>query len=318
MAALMAELPTGYLARAPQERDAAAIAEVVKAHDIADYGEPDFTHEDLVDDWMRPRFDARARTRGCSPARPVGSSGTRTSGSPSPTPSSRPTRSCCPSTRVAGSAGSCSTSSSRVRARSCDGRPMTLGIFASGANDDKRHLLERRGFSFVRSVLRMRIDLSREPVDADRARRPTSSIGPLDPADLDAVRGRSGSTRSPSTAGSRPAAWTSGSRPGSSTRRSTRRCGGSRRSTVRSSAAISVFDVGDTGYTSTVAVRASSRGQGHRSGAGAGRVRGAAGPGPDAGGGLARRRRRPGLLGLYEAAGMRVHERHDLFVKPVS
>ena len=25
-----------------------------------------------------------------------------------------------------------------------------------------------------------------------------------------------------------------------------------------------------------------------------------------------------GLLGLYEAVGMRVHERHDLFVKPVS
>ena len=54
--ALMAELPTGYLARAPDQRDAVAIAEVVKALDVADYGEPDFTHEDLLDDWMRPRF----------------------------------------------------------------------------------------------------------------------------------------------------------------------------------------------------------------------------------------------------------------------
>jgi len=53
----MTELPTGYLARAPHPRDAAAVAEVVKSQDIADYGEPDFTHEDLVDDWMRPRFD---------------------------------------------------------------------------------------------------------------------------------------------------------------------------------------------------------------------------------------------------------------------
>ena len=41
------------------------------ARDIADFGEPDFTDEDLLDDWMRPRFDARARTRGCSPVRPV-------------------------------------------------------------------------------------------------------------------------------------------------------------------------------------------------------------------------------------------------------
>jgi len=29
---------------------------VVTALDIADYGEPDFTEQDLLDDWMRPRF----------------------------------------------------------------------------------------------------------------------------------------------------------------------------------------------------------------------------------------------------------------------
>ena len=81
--------------------------------------------------------------------------------------------------------------------------------------------------------------------------------------------------------------------------------------------AVSVFDVGDTGYTSTVAVRAASRGKG----IGPALVRAA----------FAALRNRgqmrvvvsldaddPGLLGLYEAVGMRVHERHDLFVKSVS
>ena len=81
--------------------------------------------------------------------------------------------------------------------------------------------------------------------------------------------------------------------------------------------AISVFDVGDTGYTSTVAVRASSRGKG----IGPALVRAAFAALRDRG------QMRvvvsldaddDGLLGLYEAAGMRVHERHDLFVKPVS
>ena len=34
----------------------APIAEVVVAGDIADFGEPDFTEDDLIDDWRRPRF----------------------------------------------------------------------------------------------------------------------------------------------------------------------------------------------------------------------------------------------------------------------
>ena len=32
------------------------MAAVVTADDIADFGEPDFTEQDLLDDWMRPRF----------------------------------------------------------------------------------------------------------------------------------------------------------------------------------------------------------------------------------------------------------------------
>ena len=51
------ELPTGYRLRAPRPRDAPEVAAVVVAHDIADFGEPDFSEEDLLDDWERPRFD---------------------------------------------------------------------------------------------------------------------------------------------------------------------------------------------------------------------------------------------------------------------
>ena len=53
----MAEFPTGYMVRTPAPRDASAIADVVQALDVADFGEPDFTEQDLLDDWLRPRFD---------------------------------------------------------------------------------------------------------------------------------------------------------------------------------------------------------------------------------------------------------------------
>ena len=53
----MAEFPTGYVVRSPATRDAAAIADVVQALDVADFGEPDFSEQDLLDDWMRPRFE---------------------------------------------------------------------------------------------------------------------------------------------------------------------------------------------------------------------------------------------------------------------
>ena len=42
--------------RTPTTHDAGVVADVVVAHDIADFGEPDFTEQDLLDDWTRPRF----------------------------------------------------------------------------------------------------------------------------------------------------------------------------------------------------------------------------------------------------------------------
>ena len=82
--------------------------------------------------------------------------------------------------------------------------------------------------------------------------------------------------------------------------------------------AVLVFDVGETGYTSTVAIRAEARGRGIgpallRSAFAVlrdrGQMRVVVSLDADA---------EPALLGLYEAAGMRVHERHDLFIKPIS
>ena len=81
-----------------------------------------------------------------------------------------------------------------------------------------------------------------------------------------------------------------------------------------------MFDVGATGYTSSVAIRAEERGQGIgpallRAAFAALRDRGqmrvlvsldADAPAESS------------LQALYEAAGMRVHERHDLFTKPVA
>ena len=82
--------------------------------------------------------------------------------------------------------------------------------------------------------------------------------------------------------------------------------------------AILVFDVGQTGYTSTVSVLGSHRGRGIgpallRAAFGALRERGQmrviVSLDADA---------ESGLLSVYESAGMRIHERHDLFSKPLT
>ena len=163
---------------------------------------------------------------------------------------------------------------------------MTLGIFASGANDDKRNLLERRGF-VVRAVgaADARSTSVATAVGADGATgRVDVAIGPIDPADLDAVRdglarrvrehGRFSPRRMDEWLASRLRA--PGVRPVA--------VAGRRRATARSSARVSVFDVGETGYTSTVGVRAGlARARASGPALAAGGVRGAPRPGPDAG-----------------------------------
>ena len=53
----MNELPPGFLLRRPELADALEIVALLVACDIADFGRPDSTLEDLQADWTHPRFD---------------------------------------------------------------------------------------------------------------------------------------------------------------------------------------------------------------------------------------------------------------------
>ncbi len=308
----MAEFPTGYVVRAPAPRDASAIAKVVQALDIADFGEPNFTEQDLLDDWLRPRFDLEhdAWVLNGPTGRVIGYGYVWEA---------------VVDREIDADAYVLPEYSGRglggqllglVEARAeelCAGRGMALGVFASSANEYKRKLLERRGFLRARSVLRMRVDLADAAAD-DSPAPDGVTIRPFVPADEAAVRavwrdafgnhGRFSSPRMEEWLQSRfdhpafdPTLW---------------------RVAVDGSeivAAILVYDVGPTGYTSTVGVRAGHRGRRIgpallRAAFGALRERGqmrvivSLDHGADA-----------GLLAVYESAGMRIHERHDLFVK---
>ena len=315
----MTDLPTGYHLRAPAIRDSAAIADVIQAHDIADFGEPDFTEGDLVDDWLRPRF-----TLGSDAWVLIGPTG-RIIGYASVW-ESQPDREfegdafVLPEYSGRGLGGQLLELMEHRAVAVGAGRAMNLGVFASTANEEKRNLLERRGFQYARSVLRMRADLNRDPADDDAmdGEAPAGvAIRSFVPADENGLRvvwldafashGRFSPRGVEEWFQSRfdhpafdPLLW--------------------RVATVDDEVvgAVLVFDVGETGYTSTVAIRAEARGRGIgpallRSAFAVlrdrGQMRVMVSLDADA---------EPALLGLYEAAGMRVHERHDLFIKPIS
>ncbi|MEP6625601.1 MAG: GNAT family N-acetyltransferase, partial [Acidimicrobiia bacterium] len=158
----MAEFPTGYVVRTPARRDARAIADVVQALDIADFGEPDFTEQDLLDDWLRPRFDlARdAWVLNGPTGRVIGYGYVWEAVVDREIDADAYV---LPEYSGRGLGGQL-LGLVEARAREVGaGRGMSLGVFASSVNEDKRKLLEGRGFSPARSVLRMRIDLSTEP-----------------------------------------------------------------------------------------------------------------------------------------------------------
>jgi mycothiol synthase len=50
------QLPAGYTLRAPTMEDVVGVAAVIAACDVADYGSPDYTAEDIRHDWQRPGF----------------------------------------------------------------------------------------------------------------------------------------------------------------------------------------------------------------------------------------------------------------------
>lgn len=56
-------LPLGYTLRPPTRDDAQAIADLIIAHDIAEYGAPDFDLDSLLGDWERVGFVVERDTR---------------------------------------------------------------------------------------------------------------------------------------------------------------------------------------------------------------------------------------------------------------
>ncbi len=308
----MSELPTGYVIRPPAAEDARAVADVVRAHDIADFGEPDFSEDDLLDDWMRPRF-----TREHDAWVLIGPTG-RIIGYASVW-EAQPDRELdadayvLPEYAGRGLGGQLLDVIEHRARELANGRAMTLGVPVSSVNAEKRNLLERRGYTYRRTMLRMRIDLSRQPAETVEPPEGVDILA-FDPAWEDEVRavwreafarhGRFSPRRMDEWLESRfahpafdPSLWRV-ARHGDEVL-----------------GAVIVFDVGETGYTSSVAIRPDARGRGIgpallRAAFAALRDRGQMRVlvSLDAGD-------EPGLQALYEAAGMRVHERHDVFAK---
>ncbi len=310
----MAEFPRGYGVRSPADHDAGAIAAVVQALDVADFGEPDFSEQDLLDDWMRPRFDRTndAWVLSGPTGRVIGYAYVW---------EAQPNR------EIEGDAFILPEYSGRGlgtqlldlmegRAREiCGGRKLSLAVFASRANADKRNLLERRDFVPGRAVIRMRIDLSRAvieppPVPAGVEIR---EFLPADEADLREVwLGAFHDHHRFSSPGMEewlegrfhhpafdPALWRVAVEGG------------------QTLGAVLVFDVGPTGYLSSVGIRAEARGRG----IGPALLASAFGALRDRGQMrvvVSLDEDESGLLGLYEAAGMRIHERHDCFTKTLT
>jgi mycothiol synthase len=58
-----ATLPKGFFVRPPTMDDLQVVTDLIAARDIAEYGAPDFSLEDLRDEWEKPRFDLAADAR---------------------------------------------------------------------------------------------------------------------------------------------------------------------------------------------------------------------------------------------------------------
>lgn len=306
------ELPTGYVVRHPASRDSGAVAEVVVAGDIADFGEPDFTEDDLIDDWSRPRFelDADAWVLTGPTGRIVGYAFVWEAE---------------PDAIMEGDAfvlpeysgrglGTLLLELMEGRANQlAGGRTVTLGVYASHVNTNKRTLLERRGFQSHHTVLRFKIDLANRPPDT--VEPPAGVVlRRYDPEDAESVR----ATMTEAFEGHRrytprrldewldlrmrhpafdPRLWR------------VAECDG------EIVGAALVYDVGETGYLSNLGIRNAWRRKGVAQSLLAdaftalrerGQMRVMVSVDADAA---------PAAIRLYEEAGMRVHERHDWFVK---
>ena len=310
----VAELPPGYGLRAPRPRDAAAVTAVVVAHDITDFGEPDFTEADLIDDWDRPRFalDEDAWVIVGPTGRIIGYAFVW---AVEPGREFESDAFVYPEYAGRGLGGALlDLIERRARELADPGHDAELGLYASSANTVKRDLLSRRGFVVRHTRLRLRIDLGRlEPAEDPPARVLTRVFDPA--SDAEAVRSVMAEAFAGRARFSRrrldewldlrvrhpaydPTLW---------------------RVAVDESAAIVgailVYDVGDTGYVSNIGVRTAwqRRGVGlallseaFAALADQGQMRVVIELDPENSDGARR---------LYESLGMRVAEHHDWFAK---
>jgi GNAT superfamily N-acetyltransferase len=163
------ELPSGIRIRAPHLSDAPDVADLMRACDIASYGEPDTDLNDVLDDWNAPHFDlardAFILERAGGPI--VGFAGTR--------PRARADFDASfyvrPGEPVAALAPALIEAvEGRVReAGGGIGETVSLGFFIGSVEKQEREVLERMGYRDARIFFRMRIDLEPPPTPASPA-----------------------------------------------------------------------------------------------------------------------------------------------------
>jgi len=156
-------LPKEYSVRPPGWDDVPAVTELVRACDIAQYGVPDTTAEDIRDDWLIPGFDI-ARDAWLAFARDGALVGYGSVWDKNPGVSLGGDVIVHPS-RAGGELDRALLSLVEARARErvrdlgSESR-IPLGVMAASVDEAKRRLLETAGFPPVRSFFRMSIDLS--------------------------------------------------------------------------------------------------------------------------------------------------------------
>jgi len=303
------ELPTGYVVRHPSPRDSEAVTQVVVAGDIADFGEPDFTEDDLLDDWKRPRFDLEWVLAGPT-GRIVGYAFVWEA---QPGEDIEADAFVLPEYQGRGLGNLLIDVIEERAAEVAAGRAMRVGVYASKVNEAKRALLEKHGFAPVHTVLRLKIDLEHRPPDA--AEPPAGvTLRAFGPEDEAAVRATMLEVFESHRRYTRrrfeewldlrlqhpafdPGLWRVAEAEGGLV------------------GAALVYDVGGTGYMSSLAVRSDWRGRG-------------VGPALLRDSFAALRERgqmrvlisfdadaAPEMVRMFEAAGMRIHEQHDWFEK---
>jgi mycothiol synthase len=317
------DLPTGYRLRAPRRRDAPEVAAVVVAHDIADFGEPDFSEHDLLDDWERPRFDLDRDAWVL-----VGPTGRLVAYAfvwqAEPGTQLEADAFVAPEYGGRGLGGQLIDliEARAVEIASTSTAPeVSLGMYASRANTAKRDLLELRRYAPVHTRLRLKVDLARRETEAAAAVSPDIVVREFHPeTDEESVRqimdeaflGRARYSRR------RVDEWLDlRVRHPAFDPKLWRVAVASDDGVERIVGAILVYDVGGTGYVSSVGVRDPWRCQG-------------AGQALLAEAFAALRDRgqmrvvvevdaeeASGARRLYERVGMRVSEEHDWFEKHV-